>query len=301
VAGEALEKAEAPILPQTFPASQDANGRFDPSGVTKPIVNTIADKAFVLRDGVWTDTTFDPTRMTTTPFSFASREFLTFLEAHPEAARFFAQGERVIVVLDGVAYETTPADPEAMAAEPAAATSEPTGPKVVQTSVAPATQGRQEVQVTLETDMVQGPAPLKVTFTGTLVGGADNNPDFYCAEQTFNFGDGASQRISTTCLPWTETVAIQRNFTANHTYNRPGTYYAQFSLSNDRRLRSDLIKIVVENPAKKSGSIFPTEGPLSGMASSISSVSGSVFLMGGIMLAGVLLVGVVFWRRLIRA
>lgn len=87
-----LEGAQAPAAPSEAYAQQ---------------VQLVGDKAFVLRDGVWTDTSFDPSRMTTVRLPFGSDAFFEFLAAHPEAGRFFALGERVIVVIDGVAYETT--------------------------------------------------------------------------------------------------------------------------------------------------------------------------------------------------
>lgn len=94
VAQSDLEKAQAPAAPSEEYAAQ---------------VRTVGDRAFVYRDGVWTDTTFDPERMTTTQLEFGSTAFFDFLAQHPEAGRFFALGERVIVVIDGVAYETVPA------------------------------------------------------------------------------------------------------------------------------------------------------------------------------------------------
>jgi Ca-activated chloride channel family protein len=93
VAQSDLEKAQAPAAPAEQYADQ---------------VRTVGDRAFVLRDGVWTDTTFDPERMTTTQLEFGSSAFLDFLAQHPTAGRYFALGERVIVVIDGVAYESVP-------------------------------------------------------------------------------------------------------------------------------------------------------------------------------------------------
>lgn len=89
-----LEKAQAPAAPAEQYAAQ---------------VRTVGDRAFVYRDGVWTDTTFDPERMTTTQLEFGSPAFFDFLSQNPAAGRFFALGERVIAVVDGVAYETVPA------------------------------------------------------------------------------------------------------------------------------------------------------------------------------------------------
>ncbi len=68
-------------------------------------VKQIGDKAFILRDGVWTDTLFDASSMTTTKIQFSSDAYFDLLARHPEWAPFLALGERVIFVVDGTAYE----------------------------------------------------------------------------------------------------------------------------------------------------------------------------------------------------
>ena len=125
VASQALEQAEIAAPTQTPILSKSEQDDADVGGVARglaePVVKSVGDKAFVLRDGVWTDTTFDPSQMDTVRFSFASAAFLDFLAASPNAAPFFALGEQVIVVLDGIAYQTTPLDPAALPPEPASA------------------------------------------------------------------------------------------------------------------------------------------------------------------------------------
>jgi hypothetical protein len=64
-------------------------------------------RAFVLRDGVWTDTSYDPASMTTTDVPFASDEYFTVLGEHPELGPAFALGQQVIVVLGEAAYRVT--------------------------------------------------------------------------------------------------------------------------------------------------------------------------------------------------
>jgi Ca-activated chloride channel family protein len=68
-------------------------------------VKQIGDKAFILRDGVWTDTMFDPSKMTTTKIQFGSDQYFGLLEQHPDWAPFVALGEQVIFVADGTAYQ----------------------------------------------------------------------------------------------------------------------------------------------------------------------------------------------------
>jgi Ca-activated chloride channel family protein len=64
------------------------------------------DKAFILRNGVWTDTTFVPEKMTTTKIPFGSAQYFELLAQHPEWYKYVAVGEQVIFVVNGVAYET---------------------------------------------------------------------------------------------------------------------------------------------------------------------------------------------------
>jgi len=71
-------------------------------------IKLVANKAFVLREGIWTDTGYDPQHMSATRLQFGSAAYFELLAAHPQWARYFAVGEQVIVVLDGVVYQTQP-------------------------------------------------------------------------------------------------------------------------------------------------------------------------------------------------
>ncbi|MFN8676752.1 MAG: VIT domain-containing protein [Thermomicrobiales bacterium] len=74
------------------------------------VLRYAGSNAFVLRDGVWTDTRYNAEKMTTTDLAFASDAYFALLEEHPDLAAAFALGQQVIVVVDGVAYRTTNAD-----------------------------------------------------------------------------------------------------------------------------------------------------------------------------------------------
>ncbi|TAH49973.1 MAG: VWA domain-containing protein [Chloroflexota bacterium] len=65
----------------------------------------VGDKAFILRNGIWTDTTFVPEKMTTTKIVFGSSQYFDLLKQHPEWSKYVAVGERVIFVVGGVVYE----------------------------------------------------------------------------------------------------------------------------------------------------------------------------------------------------
>jgi Ca-activated chloride channel family protein len=103
-AGEkALTEAEAPVAPAL---PQDlGGGATDEYGYEISPIKYVGDKTFVLNDGVWTDTAFDPDRMVPVPVSFGSEDYFALVATHPEWGRYFALGDHVIVVLDGTAYE----------------------------------------------------------------------------------------------------------------------------------------------------------------------------------------------------
>jgi hypothetical protein len=64
----------------------------------------VADRAFVRRDGVWTDTAYTAGQATCRVVFGIDADFALLAE-RPELTPYFALGDRVIVVLDGQAYE----------------------------------------------------------------------------------------------------------------------------------------------------------------------------------------------------
>jgi Ca-activated chloride channel family protein len=65
--------------------------------------------AFLLSDGVWTDTRFEGDAMETERVVFLSDEYFALLDRLPELAPAFALGDRVIAIAGGAAYEVRPA------------------------------------------------------------------------------------------------------------------------------------------------------------------------------------------------
>jgi Ca-activated chloride channel family protein len=108
VGEKALSGAEAPAAPTLLPGVE--NAATDQYGNQISPVQYVGDRTFVLNDGVWTDTTFDPDRMEPVPVSFGSDDYFALLAAHPEWGRYLALGDHVIVVLDGAAYEVREGD-----------------------------------------------------------------------------------------------------------------------------------------------------------------------------------------------
>jgi Ca-activated chloride channel family protein len=69
-------------------------------------VRVVRDKIFVFHNGVWVDTVFDAKTMRPERVIFGSDAYFELLARQPELAPYFALGPRVIVVLDGQAYES---------------------------------------------------------------------------------------------------------------------------------------------------------------------------------------------------
>ena len=74
------------------------------------VMKAAGSKTFVLQDGIWTDTSFDPSQMSTTQVGFGSGSYFDLLAARPEWGQFLALGDRVIFIAEGTAYEIVAGD-----------------------------------------------------------------------------------------------------------------------------------------------------------------------------------------------
>jgi hypothetical protein len=147
--------------------------------------------------------------------------------------------------------------------------------------------------------VVEGLASLEVSFSGELVGGPDDNPDYYCVERTFNFGDGISQSTAPDCVEWQAGVEIERRYTANYVYDEPGEYRVTFSLGD---IESEPVVIMVSEAADEAAGNepastqslagSPAETPAARTATEEANSTGC--LLGLLPLS---LLGVVSWRR----
>ena len=91
------------------------------------VLRLVGNKTFLLQDGVWIDTTFDPSRMTTVQVGFGSDGYFDLLAARPEWGAYFALGERVVFMAEGTAYEVVEGEGGPVEIPPAQ-TPEPTRP-----------------------------------------------------------------------------------------------------------------------------------------------------------------------------
>ena len=73
-------------------------------------VRIVGTQAFVLQDGVWVDTSYDPQTMQAgaagpVKVAFLSKDYFALLQARPELAGAFALGPQVIALAGGTAYQ----------------------------------------------------------------------------------------------------------------------------------------------------------------------------------------------------
>ena len=77
------------------------------------VVRLVGSKTFKLQDGVWTDTAFDPSRMSTQKIGFGSDDYFELLASRPAWGAYLALGERVIFVsAEGAVYEVVEGEGE---------------------------------------------------------------------------------------------------------------------------------------------------------------------------------------------
>ncbi|MCE5207702.1 MAG: VWA domain-containing protein [Chloroflexi bacterium] len=94
---QAVEKADQ--------EGQLAQAEIAPMVSGSGVVKTVWSRTFLLSDGVWIDTAYDPDSMETRKAVFLSDEYFALAGSREDVAAALALGERVILVIDGQAYE----------------------------------------------------------------------------------------------------------------------------------------------------------------------------------------------------
>jgi Ca-activated chloride channel family protein len=74
------------------------------------VLRYAGNRAFVLRDGAWTDTAFNASTMTAVEIPFASDAYFDLLAEHPDLGAALALGRNVIVVAGGTAFHISDTD-----------------------------------------------------------------------------------------------------------------------------------------------------------------------------------------------
>ena len=114
IAQDAYQQAQAaPLAPSGQKAVERAaeEGQLQSAGAVPQIIpgegnliRAVGSRTFVLLDGFWTDTTFDPQLMTPVELAFLSDAYLRLAASRPDLAGALALGSKVILVVDGKAY-----------------------------------------------------------------------------------------------------------------------------------------------------------------------------------------------------
>jgi Ca-activated chloride channel family protein len=88
------------------------------------MVRAVGQRTFLLSGGTWMDTSFDPQKMQAEVVPFLSQAYFQLAQSRPDVGAALALGEKVIVVVDGKAYQVGPAG-EVQTPEPGQATLTP--------------------------------------------------------------------------------------------------------------------------------------------------------------------------------
>jgi Ca-activated chloride channel family protein len=115
--------AQSQSMPTAAPSGQEAvqksadqsalagaESAYAPPAEVANVVRIVGARTFVLADGVWMDTGFDPEEMKAVKVAFLSPDYFALAKAHPELAAAFALGQHVIAMAKGVAYEVVSED-----------------------------------------------------------------------------------------------------------------------------------------------------------------------------------------------
>ncbi|HWQ05405.1 MAG TPA: VIT domain-containing protein [Longilinea sp.] len=86
-------------------------------------VRLAGSRTFVLKDGIWYDTAFDPTKMVPKQIQFLSAEYFALADSQPDLGAALALGSRMVIVAQDQAYEVVASD---QPVQPVAATNTPT-------------------------------------------------------------------------------------------------------------------------------------------------------------------------------
>jgi Ca-activated chloride channel family protein len=75
-------------------------------------IQVVENKTFILRSGVWIDTTYDPQKMRPIHVQFGSPDYFTLVAEDARWGKYLSLGERVLVALDGKVCQIEPGSVE---------------------------------------------------------------------------------------------------------------------------------------------------------------------------------------------
>ena len=79
-------------------------------------------------------------------------------------------------------------------------------------------------------------SPARVVITAELRGGAVDDPELYCPEIEWDWGDGTKSEATENCEPYEPGKStIKRRWTTTHTFQTQGMYRVQLRLKRGQR------------------------------------------------------------------
>ena len=82
-----------------------------------------------------------------------------------------------------------------------------------------------------------GIAPVRVSLTGELKGGADDSEEYYCPSVEWDWGDGTVSESSSDCDPYEAgKTTIARRFTVQHVFRASGALRVQLRLKKKEKV-----------------------------------------------------------------
>jgi Ca-activated chloride channel family protein len=98
-----MAQTDKAAAPPAAGEDTDGDGRPDTGAV-----RIVGNRTFLLQNGVWIETTFDPSTMTTIKLQFAADDYFKLLDLYPDLAGAFSLGDHVIALSHGLGFEVTP-------------------------------------------------------------------------------------------------------------------------------------------------------------------------------------------------
>lgn len=90
--------------------------------------------------------------------------------------------------------------------------------------------------LSLKASPLSGMAPVRVSVTGELKGGRDDDEDLYCTTVAWDWGDGTVSENAADCEPFQPgKTAIQRRYAVTHLFREPGRFQVSLRLKKKDR------------------------------------------------------------------
>jgi len=106
----AVDRAAQEGAMQSAEVAPGVSGMGGSTGAVQSAVRVVGSRTFLLNGEVWTDTAYDPGAGATQKVKFLSADYYALIDTRPDLAASLALGSRVIIVIDGRAYEVVGED-----------------------------------------------------------------------------------------------------------------------------------------------------------------------------------------------